>query len=181
MNDTPFQLKYTLNRRQRFIPHICVWGPFSIILPAICVGIIVIAAHSTAWAAALLLPLFFLFRGFFIGLINVMLFRVCQMDILVEKNGLGFVAGKERFYIFLDGITSITKYCKDVWTIKHWNGTVVNILASVITDDQIEYLTTAMERGRTPEGIQDVIERGRIIEQLTSGKLKTPRESNEDD
>ena len=52
-------------------------------------------------------------------------------------------------------------------TIEHHNGSVLHIPAGEITDDQLAHLRSAMERGRTPEGIRAVIERGRRIEQLT--------------
>ena len=97
-----------------------------------------------------------------------------------QQNALGYLAGGERWYLFLDGIIDITKYRKDIWTIQHWNGSVVNVLASAITDDQIEYLRAAAERGRTPEGIQAVIERGRVIQQLESGEFHDDSEGHTD-
>jgi hypothetical protein len=57
---------------------------------------------------------------------------VRPLDIVVEENALGFIAGGERRYLFLDGIIDITKYLNDVWTIQHWNGMVVNVPASQI-------------------------------------------------
>jgi hypothetical protein len=53
-----------------------------------------------------------------------------------------------------------------VWTLRHWNGTVLHIPADAITDAQLAHLRAAMERGRTPEGIRAVIERGRRLAEL---------------
>ena len=143
----------------------------SFIIPAISVIIIWLAVSTSAWWTLALTPVLFVFRGFFIGLLDVVLRRVRTMDIIVEENALGYLAGGERRYLFLDGIIDIRKFRKDVWTIQHWNGSVVNVLASEITDDQIEYTKPAAERGRTPEGVQAVVERGRVIQQLETGNF----------
>ena len=58
------------------------------------------------------------------------------------------------------------------WTVEHFNGTVLNIAALAITEDHIEYIRAAMERGRTPEGIRAVVERGRRIEEIMSEESK---------
>lgn len=168
MADVPFHLRYDLSRRQRLMPHIGVWGSMSLVIPLSLLGIILLSLSKSPWWALSSLPLFFVFRGFFIGMLDVILHRTRSMDIVVENNALGFLAGGERWYLFLDGITDIRKYCRDTWTIQHWNGSVINVLASAITDDQMEYIKAAAERGRTPEGIQAVIERGRLIQQLES-------------
>jgi hypothetical protein len=88
------------------------------------------------------------------------------MDVIIEKDAAGILVGGERWYLFLDGITDIRKFRDDIWTIQHWNGSVLHIVAAAITDEQIDYFRAAMERGRTPEGIRAVIERGRRIEQI---------------
>ena len=180
MPQFPFHLRYRLTRRQRLIPHFGVWGPMSCIIPALCVGIILLAAATSPWSALLLIPVLFMFRGFFIGLIDVIFRRVRDMDIVVEEDTLGYLAGGERWHLFLDGIIDIRKYRDDIWTIQHWNGSIVNVLASEITDDQIDCLKAAGERGRTPEGIQAVIERGRRIEQIESGDSNKDSEGQSD-
>jgi hypothetical protein len=180
MPQIPFHLRYDLTRWQRLIPHLGVWGPMSLAIPAIFVGIISLAVAKSPWWTLLLLPVLFIFRGFFVGLLDVILRRVRNMDILVEDNALRYLAGDERWYLFLDGIIDIAKYRKDVWTIQHWNGSVVNVLASEITDDQIEYIKAAAERGRTPEGIQAVIERGRVIQQIEAGNFPEDSEGQTD-
>lgn len=44
-----------------------------------------------------------------------------SLDIILEKDALGILSGTERWYLFLDGVTSIHKYRKDIWTNEHWN------------------------------------------------------------
>jgi hypothetical protein len=101
------------------------------------------------------------------------------MDIVVEENGLGFLAGGERWWLFLDGIISISRYEKDTWTIYHWNGSVINVTASVISPDQLAHLRAAAERGKTPEGIGAVIERGRKLEAMMNSANRPPGETQQ--
>lgn len=53
----------------------------------------------------------------------------------------------ERWWLFLDGIINIAMYRSDTWTIQHYNGSVVNVAASVISREQVEFLNAAARRG----------------------------------
>jgi hypothetical protein len=37
------------------------------------------------------------------------------------------LAGKERRYIFLDGLTAVRDLERSVWTVQHWNGVALRI------------------------------------------------------
>lgn len=63
-----------------------------------------------------------------------------HMDIRIEDNGLGYMAGKEWWYISLDGLTAIRDLERSVWTVQHWNGTVVNIPKKILSDEALEFL-----------------------------------------
>jgi hypothetical protein len=175
MVQMPFHLRYTLNRRQRLVPHLKIWGPLYVPF-IIClffffvVQTIVTPSKQGPWAGAffgaMAAGLFLFLRGLFVGVLDVLFVPMRQMDVIVEANAAGILIGAERWYLFLDGITDIRKFRDDTWTIQHWNGCVLHIAAAAITDEQIDYLRAAMERGRTPEGIRAVIERGRRIEQI---------------
>jgi hypothetical protein len=165
MAEVPFSLCYDLSRRQRLIPHLRIWQPLIPLILVVLVG----SAPALAWRWwCVLFPLgwVWLFRGFFVGLADVLLRPVVHMDLRVEENGLGFLAGGERWWLFLDGLVSIQELTPGVWTLQHWHGSVVHIPAAVITDDQLAHLRAAMERGRRPEQVQAVIERGRAIARL---------------
>jgi hypothetical protein len=175
MAEAPFELRYQLSRRQRLVPHLRIWGvaytPFVVVVfTFFCVRTIA-SACSLIWGSVavfgtLAFGLFLLLRGLFVGLLDVLLVPVRSMDIRIEENGLGFLAGGERWWLFLDGLTSIDQLTAGVWTLQHWNGSVVHIPAYAITDDQLAYLRSAMEHGRTPEGVRAVIERGRRLVEL---------------
>src|SRR5262245_2223838 len=176
MMQIPFHLRYTLNRRQRLVPHLKIWGPLYVPF-IICLFIFFVVQTFVTpftqgpWAGvffgAMAVGLFLFLRGLFVGVIDVLFVATRQMDVVVEENAAGIFIGAERWYLFLDGITDIRKFCDNTWTIQHWNGCVLHIAAAAITDEQINYLRAAMERGGTPEGIRAVIERGRQIEQIT--------------
>jgi hypothetical protein len=108
-------------------------------------------------------------RGLFVGLLDVALVANREMDVVVEENVAGVLLGAERWYLFLDGFIDMRKYREDTWTLQHFNGCVLHIAASAITEDQLAHFRSAMARGRTPEGVQAVIERGRCMEELEGG------------
>jgi hypothetical protein len=169
VTDVPFHLKYALTRRQRLVPHLKIWLPY---LPGAlglaALGVFVVIAK---WWLFPLLPLFFLFfRAFWIGLLDVLLHQKREMDIIIDQNGLGFLIGGERFWLFLDGILWVERTCSDTWTISHFNGHAINIPVSVISDGLVECIRQAAAKGKTPEGMKAIIERGRRLQQMEQAR-----------
>lgn len=167
-------IEYDLSRRQRLIAHLEVWTPLLLV-------VVLILGCSTALIAGLWLwvsPWFVLLSvvplwlatpvlaQFLVGLVKVVFIPSQHMDIIVEETALGFMARGERFWVFLDGITRIQKYSKDTWTIFHHNGTLINIPVSAIDERYIDHMRTMAEKGKTPDGIQAKIERGRRIMEI---------------
>lgn len=135
----PLELRYDLTRRQRLVPHLRIWRPFALLIIVSVAGAAWAIVNRGWWYLALLLLLLFLFRGLFIGLVNVLLVGRQPMDIVIERNGLGFLAGKERWYVSLDGLTSFQQLVEGVWTVQHWSGIVVNIPADLLSAEQVEF------------------------------------------
>ncbi len=170
MPSLPFHLQYDLNRRQRLVPHLAVWTPY---LPGLGIAIVIsgvgiglLSYFISMWFLFLLIVPLWIARGFIVGICQVILVPVLHMDIIIEENGLGYLLGQERRWIFLDGILRFKKYYEDTWTIFHFNGTMINIPGAAMTDEQIEHLKLSAARARDPETIQTVIERGRQIERI---------------
>jgi hypothetical protein len=171
----PFQLRYTLSRSQRLVPHVRHWGLFTTIF-LLCMFLFFCVQTVTAiallkWDGIVIFGGFALgmaamFRGLFAGLIDVLTVQRRNVDIVIEDNAAGVLLGAERWYLFLDGITGIKKYRANVWTIQHFNGYVLHVPVSAITEEKLAYIRSAMERGRTPEGVRAVVERGRKILEL---------------
>jgi len=186
MTPVPFHLRYTLSRRQRLLVLYDLWGWFA---PLIAIPAWLFFVLRTGWSiwtlewagialfGVLALGVTCLYAGLFRGLVDLACVPMRQMDVRVEDNGAGAAAGillgGERWYLFLDGITSIQRL-GDVWSIQHHSGHVLWIAASAIADEQVDFLHDQMRRGQTPEGIQEVIQRGRRIEELMSADRVAP-------
>jgi hypothetical protein len=179
MPQIPFQLRYSLSRSQRLVPHLRIFGVahalFVVVLFTFFAvqGVVSVGARSFLGIAVfggLALAMYLLHLGLFVGLLDVLLVRVRSMDVIIADNAAGIMVDSERWYLFLDGIKDMRKYRRDTWTIQHCNGTVLHIAASALSEEQIEYIRNAMERGRTPQGVQAVIERGKRIEAIMRGE-----------
>jgi hypothetical protein len=113
-------------------------------------------------------------RGFFRGVMNGLRPGACEMDIRVEQNGLGYLMGGERYWVFLDGIRRIEQIRRGLWTIAHFNGAVIHIPTESIFHAQLAHLYAAAERDKTPEGVQAVIERGRLMQAMREREGRRP-------
>ncbi len=182
-------IRYSLSRGQRLIPHLHIWGfyftPFIVTLVAFFVArliamTIVFNFKGIVVFGILAISILFLFRGLFIGLIDIVLTRRCEMDITIEDKAMGVMLGTERFYLFLDGVTSISRFHRDIWTVQHWNGSVVHILASALPGGQLQHLQDMMQFGRTPEGVATVVERGKVITNIIAADRKAEQNSKQE-
>lgn len=162
----PFHLQYELNRRQRLIPHMRIWITYGPSVLIFLVGSLFVVLAVKWWLFPLFLVALWFSRGFLVGLIDVVIHPKQSMDIVVEENAIGFLSGGERWFIRLDCILRIDRFCEDTWTIYHDNGTVINILAVAIADDQVQHIKDAAEAGKSPEGVKAAVERGRRILEL---------------
>jgi hypothetical protein len=135
-----FQLRYDLTRRQRLIPHLRIWQRHAFLVIVCVFGAAAALFCRSWWYFVLLLCLLFIFRGFFVGLLNVALIRRQHMNIVVEQNGLGFLVGNDRWYFALDGLTAFDSLAEGVWTVQHWNGSVVNIPVELLSPEQVQFL-----------------------------------------
>ncbi len=135
------ELQYELTRKQRLVPHLRVWGVAQFLVLFGLFGAAV-AALQGSWIFAAFVGLCVLWFGrrYIVGLLNAVFVKSQHMDIRIEDNGLGYMAGKERWYIFLDGLTAVRDLERSVWTIQHWNGTIVNIPKKALSEDILNFL-----------------------------------------
>ena len=152
------ELQYDLTRKQRLIPHLRIWGVTQLFVILGVFAVATATAQRSWWTAIVVVLLILWFgRGYIIGLFNVGFVRLQHMDIRIEDNGLGYMAGKERWYIFLDGLTAVRDLERSVWTVQHWNGTIVNIPKKILSDEALEFLRDWVCRAndiRSKYGIQ---------------------------
>lgn len=63
-------------------------------------------------------------------MLNVALVPVQRMDIIINEHGLGFLAGGQRWWVFLDSIMQIAKFRDDLWSFRCYHGEMINIPAA---------------------------------------------------
>jgi hypothetical protein len=142
----PFEIKYKLTRAQRLVPLLRAWG---FVGPLILAGVVVCLIQtftSAWWVVFLALGGLWVVKGLIIGLINIAIYPVVDMDIRVEENVLGFMGKTERLWVFLDGVTRVYQPRSDIWTVWHHNGTLITIPSDKITPEQIEYIRSGPKR-----------------------------------
>jgi hypothetical protein len=113
------------------------WG----IVAALSVGAAIAAMAITRswWFAIPLLVLLVVFRGLFLDLLNVARVARQPMDVRVESNSLGVREGDERWWFFLDGLLAFDELSPGVWTMHHFNGSIVHVPTTVLTDEQVAF------------------------------------------
>jgi len=172
-------IEYDLNRRQRIVAHLGVWAPYRfgviMLLGGSLTFIIALSISVSPWFLLLSVLLLWFAQSFIRGLLNVLFVPVQHMDIIIEENGLGFLAKGDRFWLFLDGIIRIEKYSQDTWTIIHYNGNVINIPVDAIDQRYLDHMQTMARKGKTPEGVQAIIDRGRKIREIEATQKNEQR------
>jgi hypothetical protein len=171
----PFHLRYRLSRSQRLGVLLAMEGiGYTLFGPLLfaffCFAIVANARQGKIggafFFAAMALGVFLLWRTVVLRLLSILLFKSLNVDLLVRDNGAGILIGRQRWYFFLDGITSIKPYRPDLWTIRHFSGLILHIPTSIITTEQLQHFRDEMQRGHTPEGMRMVIERGKRVQEL---------------
>jgi hypothetical protein len=139
-----------------------------------------VAVWTFEWLAILVfgglaLGVFFLYRGLFVGLAEISFVPRREVDVVIGDDSAAILLRGKRWHLFLDGIQRIQKYRSDVWTIEHYNGWILHVPVAALPEEQLAHMRAAMERGRTPEGVRAVVERGRRIEALMQARRAAPR------
>jgi hypothetical protein len=164
-------LQYALTRHQRWDVHVRAW------LPALPRYLVVVAIMAPLiWAASLRSPWYLLFslaplwvlRGFVAGFVNIAFVPMQRMDVVINELALGVLAGGERWWIFLDSIVRIERFREDLWSLVGYHGQAVDIPAALIGPETLAHVRARSEWGRTPEGVEAAVQRGRAVLGLTS-------------
>ncbi len=159
-------LQYDLTRRHRWDAHFGAW------LPQFPKYLFVVAIMALLiWAASLRSPWFLLFsiaplwvmRGFIAGILNIAFVPAQHMDIIITEHGLGFLVGGKRWWVFVDSIVQIEKFRDDTWSFGCYHGEMICVPVSLISPETIAHMRAKSEWGRTPEGVQAALHRGRLV------------------
>ncbi len=159
-------LQYGLTRRQRWDVHVRAWLPA---LPRylVVVGIMV----PLIWAASLRSPWYLLFalaplwvmRGFIAGFLNIAFVPAERVDVIINELGVGVLVGEERWWMFLDSIVQIAKFRDDLWSLGGYHGQSIDIPVALISEETLAHVRARSEWGRTPEGVEAAVQRGRAV------------------
>ena len=78
-------------------------------------------------------------RGLFFGLVFIILRRRESICLAIEERGIGFGDSQPDWWIFTDGITGFRRTF-DIWTVYHYNGTLLHIPADILSPDDVAFL-----------------------------------------
>jgi hypothetical protein len=92
------------------------------------------------------LPVLYLTKEFYYGLLNIVIYPNIPMDIVVEENKLGYMLNGYRWWILLSDVLRVGKPSSGIWTVYCFNGTVINIPTSAISKEQLEVFCSAVYR-----------------------------------
>jgi hypothetical protein len=146
MNAVAKGYDFTLTRTLRLLSLIAEWwGPF-IILCILLIGAIPAAVrHPVATGVFGLLLLFFL-RGLVFGVVN--LFYDGRSHVEIHDRGVGFGRDSADWWIFTDGIRQIRRNRWGTTSIRHHNGTYIDIPTALISPADFQKLEAGMKKYR---------------------------------
>mgnify|MGYP001174176154 CR=1 FL=1 len=107
---------------------------------------LIVVTRAPAWTWIGPGALAFLSRGFFVGFVHILLVPTQGVCLAIEERGVGFGEKAADFWISADGILTFEKSSAATWTLHHFNGTVITVPASVISDDDVQHLREHAEK-----------------------------------
>jgi len=154
---TPFQLHYTLTRRQRVANELLPWVPAIAGTLGFVTGIFYLAVSVSTWFLFMLIVPAILFRGLFALLLDLLMNQGNRVELAVEDSLLQIQTDRMKSSLPLNGIIQVFRSGK-VWTVLHYDGAVLTIPATAISSEQIDFLKSfarnaAAERKAAQSGI----------------------------
>jgi hypothetical protein len=146
MNAVTNGYDFTLTRTQRLLSLIAEWWGLIAILCFLLVGTIPIAAYHPFAASTFGLLLLFFFRGLIFGMIN--LFHDGRTHVEIQEGGVGFGRKTADWWIFTDAIKQLRKNRWGTTSIRHHNGTYVDIPTALLSPEDYQKLEGGMKKYR---------------------------------
>ena len=143
----PFQLRFTLSRRQRLAVELMPWLPAVAASLGFTVGAAFLATSASPWFLLLLLVPPVVYRGLVAFLFDIVVCGDRPVEVDVTESDIAIATAGEQRTLALAGIFQV--FCTgDVWTVLHLDGTVLTIPADAITAEQIDYLKSFARHAR---------------------------------
>lgn len=143
MNTVTKGYDFTLTRTQRLLTLAAEWWRAAIVLCVFLVALVPIAVQYSIVGIIILLVLLFFFRGLLFGVFD--LFNDGRRHVEVEDRGVGFGRESADCWIFTDGIRQIRRNRWGTISIRHHNGTYVDVPADMISSDDYTKLEAGMK------------------------------------
>jgi hypothetical protein len=141
----PFQLRYSLTRRQRLRVELVPWVPAVAGTIGFGTGAAFLVVAVSPWCFPFLLLPVVMYRGLFAFAFDLVVRGGPPTELLVDDAEMELRCGREVQRLPLDGVFQVFR-SGDVWTVLHLDGTVLTIPADAITGEQVEYLRVFAHR-----------------------------------
>jgi hypothetical protein len=142
---TPFQLHYSLSRRQRLAVELVPWLPAIAATVGFGTGAAYLVVTVSPWFAPLLLLPVALYRGLFAFAFDILVHAGRRVELAVGPTDMELRSSRTVKRVPLQGIFQVFR-AEGVWTVLHLDGSVFTIPASAIAADQVEYLRSFTRR-----------------------------------
>jgi hypothetical protein len=146
MNAVAKGYDFTLSRTQRLLSLIAEWWVPIIIFCLLLIGTIPAAVRHPVATGVFGLLLLFFFRGLVFGVVN--LFYDGKTHVEIQDGGVGFGRDAPDWWIFTDGIRQIRRNRWGTTSIRHHNGTYVDIPTALMLPEDFQKLEAGMKKYR---------------------------------
>ena len=146
MNAVSKGYDFKLTRTQRLLSLVAEWWGPGLILCGLLVGVIGMAKHKPLFSILCGILLLFFFRGLVFGVVN--LFYDGRTHVEIQDRGVGFGREAAVLWIFTDGIKQIRKNRWGTTSIRHHNGTYIDIPTALISKEDFQKLEAGMKKYR---------------------------------
>lgn len=148
---SPFQLRFTLSRRQRLAVELMPWLPAVAASLGFTVGAAFLATSASPWFLLLLLVPPVMYRGLVAFLFDMIVRGGRPVEVRVTESSIAIATAGERRTLALRGVFQVFR-SGDVWTVLHLDGTVLTIPIKTISGEQIDYLKSFARRAAAMRG-----------------------------
>jgi hypothetical protein len=135
----PFQLHYTLSRRQRFAPELLPWVPAIAGSIGFTIGTAYLGVAVSPWFLVLAILPVILYRSLFALLLDLFIHSGLTVVMFIDDSKLEMQTRQKLLSLPLNGIIQVFRTGDD-WTVLHFNGAGLTIPADAITEEQVDYL-----------------------------------------
>jgi hypothetical protein len=141
----PFDLTFTLTRRQRLAVELPAWLPAIAATLGFSVGAAFLSLNVSRWFLLMFLLPAVMYRGLFVFAFDIIVRGSRTVELHTDDVGLEVRSGCEVKHLSLDGIFQVFR-TGDVWTVLHLDGSNLTIPVDAINADQVGYLKSFARR-----------------------------------